>query len=68
MSDIFVRVIDMPSSVRGYTALDSEGDYNIYINGRLSLSQQMATYNHERMHISRNDFSDKKTIKEAEAV
>ena len=68
MSDIFVRVIDMPSSVRGYTALDSEGDYNIYINGRLSLSQQMVTYNHERMHILRNDFSDKKTIREAEAV
>ena len=68
MSDIFVRIIDLPTSVRGYTALDSEGDYNIYINGRMSYCQQIETYNHERMHILRNDFSDEKTIKEAEAM
>ncbi len=68
MSDIIVRIIDMPTSVRGYTSLDPDGDYNIYINGRMSQSQQMRTYEHEMRHIVRDDFSDRKTIKEAEAV
>lgn len=68
MNNIFVRIIDMPTSVKGYTALDPDGDYNIYINGRLSKIQQEKTYFHERMHIFRDDFSDKKTIFEAEAI
>ncbi len=68
MSEIIVRIIDMPTSVRGYTSLDPNGDYNIYINGRMSYSQQILTYNHERRHIARDDFSDKKSILEAEAM
>ncbi len=68
MSNIFVRIIDMPTSVKGYTALDSEGDYNIYINARMSKNQQITTYYHERKHIANNDFSDTRTIIEAEAI
>ena len=68
MNEIFVRLIDMPTTIRGYTAVDAEGNYNIYINARLSYAQQIKTYYHERLHIARDDFSDKKTIREAEAI
>ena len=66
MSNIIVRIIDLPCTVRGYTALDDEGDYNIYLNARLNNIQQMNAYNHEMIHISRNDWSDAKTIHMAE--
>lgn len=64
MSNIFVRIIDLPCTVRGYTALDDEGDYNIYLNARLNNIQQTNAYNHEMTHIKRNDWS--KPIEQAE--
>lgn len=66
MSNIIVRIIDLPCTVRGYTALDDEGDYNIYLNARLNSVQQTDAYNHEMIHIVRNDWSDTKTIHMAE--
>lgn len=66
MERIFTRIIDLPLSIRAYTSLDAEGNYNIYLNARLSPEMQKKAYEHELTHIKRNDFSDKKTIAEAE--
>jgi len=66
MSNIIVRIIDLPCTVRGYTALDDEGDYNIYLNARLTNEQQKHAYNHELRHIRRNDWNDSKSIQMAE--
>lgn len=68
MSNIIVRIIDLPCTVRGYTALDDEGDYNIYLNARLSPQQQKNAYNHEMKHISRDDWHDSKTVEMAECM
>ncbi len=66
MEKIFTRLIDLPLSIRGYTSLDPEGNYNIYINARLSPEMQKKAYKHELMHIKRDDFADSKTLEEAE--
>jgi hypothetical protein len=66
MSNIFVRLIDLPCTVRGYTALDDEGNYNIYLNARLNNEQQKNAYKHEMSHIMRNDWDSSKTIQMAE--
>ena len=66
MDRIFTRLVDLPLTIRGYTSLDSDGNYNIYLNSRLSAEQQRKTYNHELTHIKRNDFVDYKTLEEAE--
>lgn len=55
MNDIFVRLRDMPGKIKGLTILDNEGDYNIYINSRLSFESQCEAYHHELAHIERDD-------------
>lgn len=56
MNDIFIRMIDMPGAFPGMTIEDAEGDYNIYINARLSPARRMKAYRHELDHILHNDF------------
>lgn len=66
MDKIITRIIDLPLGIRGYTSMDADGNYNIYINAKLSRQMQEKTYKHELSHINRDDFSDKKTVAEAE--
>lgn len=56
MNDIFVRVIDLPATVPAVCALDSDGNYNIYINARLSYAQAREAWRHELQHIKRGHF------------
>ena len=58
MNDIYVRLIRLPDTVRGITAVDENGDYNIYINSNLSNDQQKRVYEHECAHINNNDFDN----------
>ncbi len=66
MERIFTRIVNLPDRVKGYTSVDSDGNYNIYINSGLSLDMQRRTYVHEITHIKRNDWSDTKTLIQAE--
>jgi hypothetical protein len=62
----FVRLIDLPTSVRGLTVLDNEGNYNVYLNSRLSYEMQENTYIHETAHIKNDDFYIQESIAEIE--
>ena len=66
MKEIFIHVINLPVSVRGVTATDENGDYNIYINAGLSPEQQKKALNHELKHIERDDFERFSDIREIE--
>lgn len=68
MEQIITRIISLPGRIKGYTALDADGNYNVYINSNLSYEMQKMTYLHEMTHIARNDWSDTKTIKQAESM
>ena len=62
MKDIIVRLIDMPTTVRGFTARDNNEDYNIYLNSKLAKEILYRTYEHEKKHILREDFDSEESV------
>ncbi len=61
-----VRLIDMPTRVKGYTQEDDDGTYTIFINARLSIEQQREAYLHELKHLMQKDF-EKEHVQRIEA-
>lgn len=53
---IIVRYINMGYAVRGFTKVDGEGNYNVYLNARYCYSQLRKTLKHELDHILNGDF------------
>ena len=56
MNEVIIRLLPLPVGVRAFTIPDAEGDYNVYLNSRLSAEQQRRSLLHEQLHIARNDF------------
>ena len=67
MDMIIIRQIVLPVSIRGMTVMDSEGDYNVYLNSRISRARQLAALEHELEHIRRDHFHDSRPVHELEA-
>ena len=53
---IIIREIKMPATVRAFTVPDEDGNFNVYINECLSEEAKRKSLDHERLHITRNDF------------
>jgi len=51
----FIRLIDLPVTVRGLTITDSDGNYNVYINQNMAYEMQSRIFLHENNHIKNND-------------
>lgn len=67
MDNYIVRIVKLPRSVRGFTIPDENGDYNIYLNDRLSDEGLVEAYDHEVQHIEAGHFyDDTKTVAEKE--
>ena len=62
MEDIYTKLIDMPTSIRGYTIHDKNGDFCIVINARISQEDMVETYIHEIKHIKRGDVYKKGSV------
>lgn len=58
MGEIFIRGIKLPLTVKGVTVLDSDGNYNVYINIMLSNETQSKAVRHEITHIKKEHFYD----------
>lgn len=56
MDAVIIRKIDLPIGINGITVLDENGDYNIYINDKLSNDQQCEAFRHEIEHIKQGHF------------
>ena len=56
MDDIFTYLMDMPTTISGYTVRDRNGDYNVFLNSRLSYERRAIAYKHEVEHIQEGDF------------
>lgn len=68
MDNYIIRIVKLPPHVGGITIPDENGDYNIYINSRLSDAKMVEVYDHEVYHIEHGHFSDDtKTVAEKEA-
>lgn len=67
MNDFIVRLVPLPSSIRGFTIPDENGDYNIYLNDQLFGDELNDAYDHEVEHIENGDFYDDiRTVQEKE--
>lgn len=66
MDGIYLRYLSLPPTVKGLTIQDEEGNYNIYLNSRLTYEAHTETLKHEINHITNNDFSKHSHIKNLE--
>lgn len=67
MEERIVRFIPLPEHVGGFTLVDENGDYNIYLNSRLSEAGRKNALDHEVAHITSGHFyDDTKTVEEKE--
>ena len=66
MDAVIIRMIDLPHGVPGVTVKDEEGDYNIYINARLSADQRVIASQHELEHIQNGDFYSEESVHDIE--
>ncbi len=53
---MIIRKIDLPIGVDGITVLDENGDYNVYLNDKLSYDAQAEAFRHEVEHIKQGHF------------
>ena len=58
LGEIFIRGIELPLKVKGVTVLDSDGNFNVYINILLSQDTQRKATKHEISHIKKEHFYD----------
>lgn len=62
MDAVIIRMIKLPWKVRGMTVKDAEGDFNVYINDRLSGEQRVEAFEHELDHIKHGHFYTEKPV------
>lgn len=67
MGEIIIRYIDMPNTIKAYTATDANNDYNVYINSNLCFDAQEQAKQHELEHIKKSHLYSSKTAKQCEA-
>ena len=63
MDAMIIRKLDLPTGVSGITVLDENGDYNVYLNARLSCDAQADAFRHEVEHIKQGHFYRAEDIK-----
>lgn len=69
MDNIYIRLVAFPTqTVKGAVRLDMNGDYNIYIDSRLSFEQQRRELMHELHHIKAKHHHRDLPVKEAERI
>ena len=56
MEEIYTKLLNLPTSIHGYTVRDRNGDYAIILNAKLSQEDRVEAYWHEMKHIKRGDF------------
>ena len=55
MDDVYVRIVKLPSKVRGFSMPGMDG-MNVYISEDLDENQRLEAYDHEMKHIVNGDF------------
>lgn len=66
MKTVLVRYINLPGTVNAVTVVDENGDFNVYINERLSYYEKFRALKHEVYHIKHDHLDDKKPLEGCE--
>ena len=67
MDDIYVYLADFPSNIHEIVTPCPDG-YTVYINARLSKSEQIGAYYHALSHIENGDFESEAHVQEIESA
>ena len=67
-TDVFVRVIELPESVRGVTLPNDDATYSVYLHARLTQAQRDETLSHELYHIEHDDLYSSEPVGAREAL
>lgn len=63
MEQVIIRLVNLPCAVHGFTVVDADGNYNVYLNAN---GNTESTFIHELTHILNNDFYNDEEICEVE--
>ena len=66
-NDVFVHLMNLPTSVKGRAILNDDDTYTIVINSKISHDEQLRAYHHELEHIKNGDF-EKNDVQQIEAI
>jgi hypothetical protein len=66
MDEVVFRIVELPPRVNAVTVVDENGDFNVYVNARLSYEEQQKAYLHEKQHIRRHHFHSQKPVETCE--
>lgn len=58
MDEMEARLVDLPTSVRGFCYHDEDGEAYIVLNARLTREQNQKTYLHEKEHVTNGHMFD----------
>ena len=62
-----IRLLKLPPGIRGFTAVDPDGNENVYINEALSSTEQKKTLDHEMKHIRQGDLESSAPVRDLES-
>ena len=62
LEDVFVKLIDLPFTIRSYVVLNKDQSYTIVLNSKLSYEQNLISYQHEIDHIRNGDYEKKCSV------
>ena len=56
MNNIVCRIVELPLRVNAVTVVDECGDFNVYVNSRLSEDERQRAFRHELRHVKMRHF------------
>jgi len=63
MSDVFIRYKKLPPRVGGFTVLDQDGNYNVYLNKNRTREDNLDSVDHELAHVENAHFSSSEHVR-----
>lgn len=64
---MFVKVVHMPTTIRGFVKKNSDMTYTIVLNDRLNDEMQRKCFNHEMYHIEHGDLDKECSVDQIES-
>lgn len=58
MDNYRLTLANLPTSIRGYVILESDGVPRIVLNANLTREQNLRTFEHEKRHIANGDIEN----------
>lgn len=62
MDNVFVRYMELPTTIRSFVVANKDMTYTVILNSKLSREQNLLSYQHELDHILKGDYEKKCSV------